>query len=373
MTAPLFVYNTTANSTWVEYDVEYEMAPNRIMEIQARFIPIILVAIPANLGIIAIILSTKTLRTKAFFLGVLSISVFDLCNGMFVLPMSLEHQLHWNEWPHGESVCIIFQVIAISKTYMSALMTTVLCFERLLAKLQSVATIDGQKVTTLSRVLIALPWCIGILVCVPLIMMNREDMSNHFTHDEYCLFVLENDFHLSILVMYLIPLGLLVLVPIAMMVVYKYKKSDWNRLSAETVEPEAVSLTYRASDSSISQLATGTGLTEMSTTDLPMTTSMFGYNTTVNSTWTVEPRNWSRWANEDSFAKEMKARFIPIILVAVPANLGIIAIILSNKRLRTHAFFLGILSISVFDLCHGVFVIPMGLEHMIEQPSSVED
>ncbi|OWF49704.1 5-hydroxytryptamine receptor 2C [Mizuhopecten yessoensis] len=242
MTAPLFVYNTTANSTWVEYDVEYEMAPNRIMEIQARFIPIILVAIPANLGIIAIILSTKTLRTKAFFLGVLSISVFDLCNGMFVLPMSLEHQLHWNEWPHGESVCIIFQVIAISKTYMSALMTTVLCFERLLAKLQSVATIDGQKVTTLSRVLIALPWCIGILVCVPLIMMNREDMSNHFTHDEYCLFVLENDFHLSILVMYLIPLGLLVLVPIAMMVVYKYKKSDWNRLSAETVEPEAVSL-----------------------------------------------------------------------------------------------------------------------------------
>ncbi|XP_033731913.1 uncharacterized protein LOC117321565 [Pecten maximus] len=243
-----FGYNTTANSTWPEYHgnhsyTNFEMDPIKVLEIKARHIPVIVVSIPSNLFIIAIILGNKNLRTKSFFLGVLSISIFDLCNGVFVLPMSLEHDLHWSSrWNHGEHVCIVFQVLSISKTFLSSLMNIALCIERLLAKLKSVAAISQKLTSTVSGVVIVLPWCLGALVCAPILLSNRIYI-HHFIYDQYCMIVLEKASLIPIIVtMYLIPLALLLLVPTVMLLVYKYKNLRRNLLSEEPVKPEAVSL-----------------------------------------------------------------------------------------------------------------------------------
>ncbi|XP_060065814.1 uncharacterized protein LOC132546134 [Ylistrum balloti] len=249
-TTSLIGYNTTAGRNWSYYngnksDLTYEMDPNEIITTQARHIPIILFSVSANLFIIVIILSNKSLRTQAFFLGVLSISIFDLLNGAFVLPMKMEHVFHWvDSWRHGQNVCTAFQIISISKALLSSLMNIAVCGERLLAKLTYVAAISKKMASTFAGVLIFLPWGIGSLVCAPILVSNREDVSQHFGNmDKFCVFVLEEASHIPIIVtMYLVPFGLLLLVPAVMLVVYKYKHLRWHRLSTETVEPEAVKL-----------------------------------------------------------------------------------------------------------------------------------
>ncbi|XP_069120549.1 galanin receptor 2a-like [Argopecten irradians] len=243
-----FGYNTTVNSTWPVYHgnhshVKFGMTPDRILRIKARHIPAIVVSVPSNLFIIAIILGNKNLRTQAFFLGVLSISIFDLCNGVFVLPMSMEHQLHWaTKWNHGQHVCTAFQIIVYMKTFLSSLMNIAICFERLLSKLKSEAIVSQKTASTMAGALIALPWGIGAIVCAPILLDNRMDM-RHVVDDQYCLFVLEQSSLVPILVtMHLVPLVLLFLVPIVMLVVYKYKNLRWHRFPAEDLHLEVVSL-----------------------------------------------------------------------------------------------------------------------------------
>ncbi|XP_021355055.1 uncharacterized protein LOC110451394 [Mizuhopecten yessoensis] len=250
MTTSLIGDNSTANSTWPldQGNIThrpYEMDPNEILDLQKRFIPIIVLSIPAHLSILIIILCNKSLRNQAFFMGVLSMTIFDLFHYMVVLPINFDHYINWGKWRHGNIVCIVYIVFLNSKLYVSALMILALCVERLMTKLRSVAVVGERTSSIVSKVCLVLPWCIGIVGGVLITLIKQDEMSRHrYLHEHYCVFMVEQTFHIPYLViMYLIPLGLLVLVPIAMMmVVYKYKKSDWNRLSAETLEPAAVSL-----------------------------------------------------------------------------------------------------------------------------------
>ncbi|XP_033731912.1 uncharacterized protein LOC117321564 [Pecten maximus] len=248
-TTSVIGYNTTANSTWAEYHgnrtrQSYKRDPNEIQELQARFLPTILVSVPANLILIVIILCNRSLRTQTFFLGVLSLTVFDFCYSAFVLPINMDHFITWGRWRHGDIVCFIYIVLINSKVWMSALMIIVLSVERLLTKLRSVAVIGEKMRTNVSRVLIAIPWCMFLLGSMLITWIKYDEMSrNKYIHETYCLFMVEQTFHIPYMVLaFHIPLSLLVLVPIAMLLVYKYKKSDWNRLSAGAQEPEAVSL-----------------------------------------------------------------------------------------------------------------------------------
>ncbi|XP_060065816.1 uncharacterized protein LOC132546135 isoform X2 [Ylistrum balloti] len=243
MSMTVVSYNTT---TWQSNSTQstYTRNPNEILELNLRFIPLTVVSIPANLGIIILILYHKTLRTQTFFLGVLSLSVFDLCFSVFALPMLLDSLITWGEWRHGYLACLIYIVILNSKIFMTAFMVGALCIERVIVKLRLVALIGEKTATTLSRVTIVIPWCLWLLGAVLIVLAKQGDMTkNRYIHETYCVFLVDHTFHIPfILIAYHIPLYLLVLITITTMVIYKFWKSDWNRLSAEIVEPEVASL-----------------------------------------------------------------------------------------------------------------------------------
>ncbi|XP_069120546.1 growth hormone secretagogue receptor type 1-like [Argopecten irradians] len=240
-------YNTTSNVTWPDYQNNNTQktdswTSNILPELLARFLPTILFAVPANLTIIIIILCNKNLRTQTFFLGILSISAFDLIYCVFALPINIDHYVTWGRWRHGNVICFIYIILINSKIYTTALMITALSAERLLTKLRSVAVVSDRMTRILSKVMVAMPWCFFVLFTVLCVLIKHDEMTReNYLHETYCLFMAEQTFHMPyVVVAFHIPLCLLVLGPVVMIVMYKCKKSDWDRLSSGTQETESL-------------------------------------------------------------------------------------------------------------------------------------
>ncbi|XP_069122168.1 growth hormone secretagogue receptor type 1-like [Argopecten irradians] len=240
-------YNTTDNFTWLDYRTNNTQTTNNgndniLPELLARFLPTILFAVPANLTIIIIILCNKNLRTQTFFLGILSISAFDLIYCVFALPINIDHYVTWGRWRHGNVICFIYTVLNNSKIYTTALMITALSAERLLTKLRSVAVVSDRMTKILSKIMVAMPWCFFLLFTVLCVLIKHDEMTRKSDlHETYCIFMAEQTFHMPyVVVAFHIPLCLLVLGPLVMIVMYKCKKSDWDRLSAGAQDNESL-------------------------------------------------------------------------------------------------------------------------------------
>ncbi|XP_069120548.1 proteinase-activated receptor 1-like [Argopecten irradians] len=241
-------YNTTDNFTWPDYynyTQKKNSNDNLLQELLARFLPTILFAVPANLTIIIIILCNKNLRTQPFFLGILSISAFDLIYCVFALPINIDQYATWGKWHHGNVICFIYIVLINSKIYTTALMTTALSAERLLTKLRSVAVVSDRMTRILSKVMVAMPWCFFLLFTMLYGLIKYDEMTRKsYLHETYCIFMAEQTFHMPyVVVAFHIPLCLLVLGPVVMIVMYKCKKSDWDRLSSGAQDTESLFMT----------------------------------------------------------------------------------------------------------------------------------
>jgi hypothetical protein len=225
-------FNFSAIDAHIMADMDIDIASHRHTVVAIGSVLSVCIIL-SNLVLIITIMADRRTQRSAFVMLIVNLCVADLIVGAVVMPLAVSYA-HRDTWLHGEDVCMFWSVIHILHYTVTALALVSISINRVVAKV-SPRTLAGTRGRIGSVLIAALPWLLGLVVGIPLILSGHESEKYSDILENVCFFILEKEVqNVAFGLTHIAPVALLLLTAVVMLVFYSLSgQTTWQRLAED--------------------------------------------------------------------------------------------------------------------------------------------